>query len=74
MEHVKQNPWAEACWYFPDTREQFRLGGELTIVGPDHPDAHLREVSAQLRPSCFPRKPSRHSCLTRKYCIEHSSS
>lgn len=70
MEHVKQNPWAEACWYFPDTREQFRLGGELTIVGPDHPDAHLREVSAQLRPSCFPRRPSQHSRATLKYYSE----
>ena len=44
VEHVKQSPWAEACWYFPDSREQFRLGGDLVIVGPDHPDAHLREV------------------------------
>ncbi|CAK0734501.1 hypothetical protein CVIRNUC_000440 [Coccomyxa viridis] len=44
VEHVKQSPWAEACWYFPDSREQFRLGGDLVIVGPDHPDAHLREA------------------------------
>ena len=47
VEHVKKEPWAEACWYFPDTREQFRLGGDLVIVGPDHPDAHLREASSQ---------------------------
>jgi pyridoxamine 5'-phosphate oxidase len=25
-------PWAEACWYFPKTREQFRLGGTLELV------------------------------------------
>jgi pyridoxamine 5'-phosphate oxidase len=25
-------PWAEACWYFPKTREQFRLSGTLTLV------------------------------------------
>jgi pyridoxamine 5'-phosphate oxidase len=25
-------PWAEACWYFPMTREQFRLGGRASVV------------------------------------------
>jgi PPOX class probable FMN-dependent enzyme len=25
-------PWAEACWYFPMTREQFRLGGRAVVV------------------------------------------
>ena len=25
-------PWAEACWYFPKTREQFRLSGKLELV------------------------------------------
>jgi pyridoxamine 5'-phosphate oxidase len=26
------SPWAEVCWYFPKTREQFRLSGTLTLV------------------------------------------
>ncbi len=26
------NPWGEVCWYFPKTREQFRLLGPLTLV------------------------------------------
>ena len=52
VEHVKKNPWAEACWYFPDSREQFRLGGDLVIIGPDHPDAHLREASLFLALCC----------------------
>jgi pyridoxamine 5'-phosphate oxidase len=26
------SPWAEACWYFPKTREQFRLSGTLTLI------------------------------------------
>jgi pyridoxamine 5'-phosphate oxidase len=26
------SPWAEACWYFPKTREQFRLNGTLELV------------------------------------------
>jgi pyridoxamine 5'-phosphate oxidase len=24
--------WAEVCWYFPKTREQFRISGELVLV------------------------------------------
>jgi pyridoxamine 5'-phosphate oxidase len=24
--------WAEVCWYFPKTREQFRISGELLLV------------------------------------------
>ncbi len=31
-EQIDQNPWAEACWYFPKTREQFRLLGTLTLI------------------------------------------
>jgi PPOX class probable FMN-dependent enzyme len=31
-------PWAEACWYFPMTREQFRLGGRARVVGEDAGD------------------------------------
>jgi pyridoxamine 5'-phosphate oxidase len=26
------SPWAEACWYFPKTREQFRLSGTIELV------------------------------------------
>ena len=35
-------PWAEAC--FRDTWQQFRLCGQLEIVGPSHPDPALLEV------------------------------
>ncbi|MEX0269242.1 Npun_F5749 family FMN-dependent PPOX-type flavoprotein [Leptolyngbyaceae cyanobacterium UHCC 1019] len=31
-EQIDQNAWSEACWYFPNTREQFRLFGQLTLV------------------------------------------
>jgi pyridoxamine 5'-phosphate oxidase len=24
--------WAEACWYFPKTREQFRVSGTLNLI------------------------------------------
>lgn len=31
-DQIKQQPWAEICWYFPNTREQFRINGYLTLV------------------------------------------
>jgi PPOX class probable FMN-dependent enzyme len=34
-EHLRTNPWVELCWYFPETREQFRLLGR---AGLEHDD------------------------------------
>jgi pyridoxamine 5'-phosphate oxidase len=34
---IEQNGWAEICWYFPKTREQFRFAGLLHIVDASHP-------------------------------------
>ncbi|WP_071515128.1 Npun_F5749 family FMN-dependent PPOX-type flavoprotein [Geitlerinema sp. PCC 9228] len=39
MQHCS---WSEACWYFPKTREQFRLLGTLDLV-----DAHREEEALQ---------------------------
>lgn len=39
--HILQNPWAEICWYFPQTREQFRIAGDLLCIAEDDPD-HLQ--------------------------------
>ena len=47
MEEVKKNPWGEVAWYFEDSREQYRLGGNITIVGHDHSDEKLVEVGVQ---------------------------
>lgn len=30
--HLQRLPQAEACWYFPKTREQFRLRGAVALV------------------------------------------
>ena len=32
IEHIKAKPWAEICWYFTKSREQFRLFGKLILV------------------------------------------
>jgi pyridoxamine 5'-phosphate oxidase len=37
-------PWAEACWYFPMTREQFRLGGGAVVVGEGSGDEAAQQA------------------------------
>jgi PPOX class probable FMN-dependent enzyme len=46
-DQIQQEPWAEVCWYFPNTREQFRITGCLTLVGNDdsHQDLKLARIS-----------------------------
>ncbi|MFN7515596.1 MAG: Npun_F5749 family FMN-dependent PPOX-type flavoprotein [Dolichospermum sp.] len=34
-EQISKQPVAEVCWYFPKTREQFRITGELTLISDD---------------------------------------
>jgi PPOX class probable FMN-dependent enzyme len=41
---LDHHPWAEACWYFPITREQFRIGGCVKVVGKDTPDPALLDA------------------------------
>ncbi|QLE55550.1 Npun_F5749 family FMN-dependent PPOX-type flavoprotein [Nostoc sp. TCL26-01] len=42
VDQIQQQPWAEACWYFPKTREQFRLTGHLNLVTSDESQPHLQ--------------------------------
>ena len=41
VQQLVQQPWGEVCWYFPKTREQFRLMGSLTLIDSDCTDEHL---------------------------------
>jgi pyridoxamine 5'-phosphate oxidase len=43
-EQIQQQPWAEVCWYFPNTREQFRITGYLTLIGDD--DSHPARITS----------------------------
>ena len=38
--HLQYNPYAEICWYFTKTREQFRLSGKVELITEnyDNPD------------------------------------
>ncbi|MEH2326959.1 MAG: Npun_F5749 family FMN-dependent PPOX-type flavoprotein [Nostoc sp.] len=46
-DQIQQQPWAEVCWYFPNTREQFRISGCLTLVSSDdsHQDLQPARIS-----------------------------
>ncbi|KAK9803225.1 hypothetical protein WJX73_006771 [Symbiochloris irregularis] len=47
LEEIKNKDWAEICWYFPDSREQFRIGGSMAVVGGDSQDQELLKVREQ---------------------------
>jgi pyridoxamine 5'-phosphate oxidase len=32
VQQITHNPWAEVCWYFSKTREQFRIAGQLQLI------------------------------------------
>lgn len=44
IEQIEHQPWAEACWYFPNTREQFRIAGCLELVTVNCSDADLLQA------------------------------
>ena len=39
---IQQQPWGEICWYFPKTREQFRLAGEIILVDSNYSEIELQ--------------------------------
>jgi pyridoxamine 5'-phosphate oxidase len=45
IEQIITQPNAEICWYFPKTREQFRIAGMLTLVTADRPEELLKARS-----------------------------
>ncbi|MEQ9354822.1 Npun_F5749 family FMN-dependent PPOX-type flavoprotein [Coleofasciculus chthonoplastes] len=42
VNQIYHNSGAEICWYFPNTREQFRLRGQLILIGEDYPELTLK--------------------------------
>ena len=44
VEEVLHCPWAEIAWYFPETREQYRFLGRITIVSKDEEDEKLAKA------------------------------
>lgn len=47
-EQIEQFQWGELCWYFPTTREQFRLSGMLNLIRDTEPDEMLQKARRQM--------------------------
>ena len=47
-EQISLQAWGEGCWYFPKTREQFRILGKLTRVSADQSDQVLNQARERL--------------------------
>ncbi|MDC0832896.1 pyridoxamine 5'-phosphate oxidase family protein [Geitlerinema sp. CS-897] len=45
---IQHNTHAEACWYFPKTRDQFRLQGTLEIANFESADEELQAARRQV--------------------------
>ncbi|MGQ9866759.1 MAG: Npun_F5749 family FMN-dependent PPOX-type flavoprotein [Pseudanabaenaceae cyanobacterium] len=49
VKHLQTNPRAEACWYFVETREQYRIAGPVQIVTDDERLPLWEALSAKAR-------------------------
>jgi pyridoxamine 5'-phosphate oxidase len=47
IEQIQHQSWAAICWYFPNTREQFRISGALTLVDSSASNPQHRQVYEQ---------------------------
>jgi pyridoxamine 5'-phosphate oxidase len=49
IEHIKKQPQAEICWYFPQTREQFRIRGEIILIDGNYSEIeNLKKARSQM--------------------------
>lgn len=46
-QQIAYSPWAEVCWYFPNTREQFRIAGAVRLIDRANPDEVLQKARQQ---------------------------
>lgn len=44
IDQIAHQPEGELCWYFTETREQFRLGGTLRLITHEHEDAAAAQI------------------------------
>ncbi|GET35278.1 Npun_F5749 family FMN-dependent PPOX-type flavoprotein [Microseira wollei] len=43
-DQIDDQSWGEACWYFLETREQFRLAGQLILVRENNANTDLQKA------------------------------
>ncbi|GLI67831.1 hypothetical protein VaNZ11_012113 [Volvox africanus] len=48
VQEVAVNPAAEVAWYFPQTREQYRIAGNLVVIDAAHVDNALLEARGRV--------------------------
>ncbi|GIL57782.1 hypothetical protein Vafri_12929 [Volvox africanus] len=48
VQELAVNPAAEVAWYFPQTREQYRIAGNLVVIDAAHVDNALLEARARV--------------------------
>jgi pyridoxamine 5'-phosphate oxidase len=55
ISELMAQPWAELCWYFPESRQQFRLSGEIEVstISDDPALSRTRHQIWQERPEQF---------------------
>ena len=51
VEELARNAAGEFAWYFPESREQFRIAGDLTVVTKDSPSMQKERLEAWSRMS-----------------------
>lgn len=44
VEELRGYSVAEACWYFPESRQQFRMGGNITLVEAEGENTEFADV------------------------------
>lgn len=47
IQQLKQNPAAEICWYFSESREQFRIAGSLVCIDNDQDEIKGQDLRQQ---------------------------
>lgn len=58
---VENNSKGAICWYFPESREQYRLTGQLIVVTPDFADPDLLEARKEAWGALSPGMKAWHS-------------
>jgi pyridoxamine 5'-phosphate oxidase len=55
ISELRAQPWAELCWYFSESRQQFRLSGEIEVstISDDPALSSTRHQIWQERPEQF---------------------
>jgi hypothetical protein len=46
VEEIRANSGGEFAWYFPETRDQFRIAGELKVIAHDSADMQAERTAA----------------------------